>query len=247
MRTKRIFNLSLAAVAVLGVALMGRPWVAVAEDKADVKADAKPSEAAGETVVIEFKLPKPAYAGTPKNVPAGTTVRKPTGKPRGPWTAPKGTVLLSAKKPVTSSEKDPIIGSLNMITDGDKEGADGSWVELGPGLQWVQVDLGASHTINGILMWHHHGDPRVYRDVVVQISDDPDFVNGVTTVFNNDQDNTAGLGAGKDTEYFEVVEGELIQVPAKKARYVRCYSKGSTADDQNHYTEIEVWGIPAEK
>jgi hypothetical protein len=26
-------------------------------------------------------------------------------------------------------------------------------------------------------------------------------------------------------------------------RYVRCYSKGSTADDQNHYTEVEVYGI----
>ena len=30
-----------------------------------------------------------------------------------------------------------------------------------------------------------------------------------------------------------------------KGRYVRCYSKGSTADDQNHYTEVEVYGVPA--
>src|SRR5947207_5900005 len=34
--------------------------------------------------VVEFKLPKPAYTGTPKNIPAGTTAEKPTGKPRPP-------------------------------------------------------------------------------------------------------------------------------------------------------------------
>jgi hypothetical protein len=89
----------------------------------------------------------------------------------------------------------------------------------------------------------------VYRDVIVQISDDPAFKKDVTTVFNNDQDNSAKLGAGKDYEYFEAAEGKLIDCKLTtpggvKGRYVRCWSQGSTADDQNHYTEIEVYAVP---
>jgi hypothetical protein len=193
--------------------------------------------------VVEIKLPKPAYAGTPKSIPAGTTAKKPDGKPRPPFNAPKGTTNLSKGKPVTGSDKDPIIGKLEMVTDGEKEQGDGNYVELAPGLQWVQIDLGKSAEIFGICVWHVHGDPRIYRDVVVQISDDADFVTGVKTVFNNDQDNSAGLGVGKDIEWFETYEGKLIEVEAVKGRYVRLYSKGSTQDDQNHYTEVEVYGI----
>ena len=35
-----------------------------------------------------------------------------------------------------------------MITDGEKAGGDGFFVELGPTPQWVQVDLGASHPLS---------------------------------------------------------------------------------------------------
>src|SRR5436305_549261 len=104
--------------------------------------------------VVDFKLPKPAYTGTPKNIPPGTTAEKPSGKPRAPWSAPAGVKNLALNKPVTSSDKDPIIGKLEQVTDGDKEGSDGSWVELAPGLQWVQIDLGKSSDIYGILLWH---------------------------------------------------------------------------------------------
>src|SRR5689334_22282024 len=224
----KIMTLVAAAVIVLAVVCKG-------DDKSN------------STQVVEIKLPKPAYTGTPKNIPPGTTAEKPSGKPRPAWIAPAGVRNLALNKPVTSSDKDPIIGKLDQVTDGDKEGSDGSWVELAPGLQWVQIDLQKPAEIYGILLWHQHGDPRVYRDVVVQISDDPEFKKDVKTVFNNDQDNSAGLGAGKDYEYFEAAEGKLVdcQLTTKggvKGRYVRCYSKGSTADDQNHYTEIEVYG-----
>ena len=109
---------------------------------------------------------------------------------------PKGTVLLSPKKKVTSSDNAPVIGELDMITDGEKSGGDGFFVELGPATQWVQVDLGASRPLYAILVWHYHSQARVYRDVVVQVSDDPAFKTGVTTVFNNDHDNSSKLGAG---------------------------------------------------
>src|SRR5258706_5056734 len=182
-----------AGSSVLGLVLMGS-GVASAEDKKD-----------GDMVEVKLDLPKAVFAGTPKNIPPGTTVQKPTGKPRPPLTAPAEVANLALNKKVTSSDNDPVVGKLDLVTDGQKEGTEGSWVELGPGVQWVQIDLEKPTTIYGILLWHQHADPRVYRDVVVQISDDPEFKKDVTTVFNNDQDNSSGFGTGKDYEDFERV------------------------------------------
>ncbi len=202
--------------------------------------DAKSSD----KVELKIALPQPLFVGTPKDLPAGTTVEKPTGKPRPALMVPKGVELLSLKKPVKLSDDSPVGGTAEMVTDGAKEGTNGAWLEMASGLQWAQIDLQKSCEIYAIVIWHYHAEPRVYRDVVVQIADDPDFIENVRTVFNNDQDNSAGLGLGKDREYFETSEGKLIEVKGLKARYVRCYSKGSTADEQNHYVEVEVFGRP---
>jgi hypothetical protein len=67
----------------------------------------------------------------------------------------------------------------------------------------------------------------------------------VTTVFNNDHDNTSGLGAGRDKEYIETFDGKLFDGKGVKARYVRLYSGGNTSNDMNHYVEVEVYGLPA--
>jgi hypothetical protein len=194
--------------------------------------------------VLKIQLPKPMFIGTPKNIRT-PNLEPITGKPRGPFMVPVGTVLLSGGKPVTSSDKEPVIGELAFVTDGKKSGEDGYYVELGPGLQWVQVDLGKSQTLEAIVVWHYHSQARVYRDVVVQVSDDKDFVTGVTTLFNNDHDNTSGLGLGKDKEYIETYEGKLVDAKGVKARYVRLYSAGNTSNDMNHYVEVEVYGLPA--
>jgi NAD(P)-dependent dehydrogenase (short-subunit alcohol dehydrogenase family) len=109
--------------------------------------------------------------------------------------------------------------------------------------QWVQVDLGGEHEVYAILLWHEHKTPVVYRDVIVQVSDDPEFKTGVQTLFNNDQDNSSGLGVGTDREYFENYEGKLIDAKGVKARYVRLSSKGNTTNDLNYYVEVEVYGL----
>ena len=191
---------------------------------------------------LKLKLPKPMFIGTPTNIKSAN-LEVITGKARPPFYVPKGTVLLSAKKKVTASDSEPVIGELDMITDGEKSGGDGFFIELGPGPQWVQIDLGASHPLSAILAWHYHSQARVYRDVVVQVSDDPAFKTGVTTVFNNDHDNSSKLGAGKDKEYIEVAEGRLFDPKGVKARYVRLYSNGNTTNDLNHYVEVEVYGL----
>ena len=190
---------------------------------------------------LKLKLPKPMFIGTPTNI-RSPNLEVITGKSRGPFYVPKGTVLLSAKKTVTSSDAQPVIGELDMITDGEKAGGDGYFVELGPTPQWVQIDLGASRPLHAILVWHYHSQARVYRDVIVQVSDDPAFKTGVTTVFNNDHDNSAKLGIGKDKEYIEVAEGRLFDPKGAKGRYVRLYSNGNTTNDLTHYVEVEVYG-----
>jgi hypothetical protein len=201
--------------------------------------------------------------------------QKPRQKSGEKLLVPQGTKLLSRGVKVTSSDDDPVIGKLEMITDGNKEGNKeflGSGyeyvVELTPFLQWVQLDLGQPHALYAILVWHYYSPgpndywccpycdpPRVYQDVVVQISNDPAFKKDVITVFNNDHDNSSDLGKGKDDTYNETSEGRWINPKGVEGRYVRLYSRGYSSlptkdskDDpskyspMNHYIEVEVYG-----
>jgi len=197
-----------------------------------------------EKEVLKLELPKPMFVGTPTNIRTPNLERI-TGKPRGPFMVPTGTSLLSSAKPVTSSDWQPVIGELEFVTDGEKSGEDGYYVELGPMVQYVQIDLGQSCALYAILIWHYHSQARVYRDVIVQISDDPDFVNGVSTIYNNDHDNSAGMGIGRDKEYIETNDGRLVDPRGAEGRYVRLYSRGNTSNEMNHYVEVEVYGIPS--
>ena len=148
---------------------------------------------------------------------------------------------LALGKKISGSDEEPIVGDLKMITDGDKKAADGSYVELGPFTQYIQVDLEAEKEICAVLFWHYHKQARVYFDVVVQISNDAEFGKS-TTIYNNDHDNSAELGVGKDNHYVETSEGRLIDAKGVKGRYVRFYSGGNNASDLNHYIEVEVYG-----
>ena len=196
-------------------------------------------------VPLKLELPPPLFVGTP--VPVKLPNLEPPRKGKRPdFLVPEGTVNLSKGKPVTSSDNEPVIGSADLVTDGDKSGDEGCWVELGPGKQWVQIDLGQPSAIFAIVGWHFHSQARVYHDVIVQISDDPKFVTGVTTVFNDDSDNSSGLGEGKDLAYIETCEGKLIDARGTKGRYVRLYSNGNTTNKLNHYIEVEVYGKPAQ-
>jgi len=195
-------------------------------------------------VVLKTQLPPPLFVGTP--APLNVPNLEPATKGRRPdFMVPAGTINLAKNKKVTSSDNNPNVGTLDMVVDGDKDGNEGSWVELGPGKQWVQIDLAKKADIYAILIWHFHSQARVYRDVVVQTSDDPTFKNGVTTIFNNDFANNLGLGVGKNLNYIETYQGKLIDAKGAKGRYVRLYSNGNTSNKLNHYIEVEVWGKPA--
>src|SRR5262249_50077551 len=148
------------------------------------------------------------FVGTP--VPINVANLEPALNKFPQFYVPAGTTNLAMGKPVTASDNDPVMGTLDLVTDGDKAGDEGSYVELAPGKQWVQIDLKADAEIYAIVVWHYHSQQRVYHDVVVQVSDDPTFAKDVTTVFNNDTANELGLGAGKDMNYIESYLGKLI-------------------------------------
>lgn len=198
-----------------------------------------PLQAAEAPVSISFPPPKIIGTPVPIKVP---NLEKPGKQPT--IIAPAGTVNLAANKKVTSSDAAPIIGDLSCVTDGDKLSDDGYFVELAEGKQWVQIDLGKSSPLYGIVLWHYHGQQRVYFNVVVQVSDDEDFLTNVKTVFNNDRDNSLGLGAGTNLSYIDTNEGKVIPLNKISGRYVRLFSKGNTSNAANHYIEVEVYGTP---
>lgn len=209
------------------------------------EADAVIVEASGDLVPLMLELPRPKFVGTPKDLKVPNLERPRKGK-RPPILVPAGLTNVALGKPVTASDDEPIIGDLPLITDGDKEADDGSYVEFGPGVQWVQIDLGEPMSLYAVALWHYHQMARVYHDVIVLLSDDPGFKEGVQVLFNNDHDNSAKLGIGKDKAYIETSEGKLIETRGATGRYLRLYSNGSTSNDMNHYTEVEVYGRPAE-
>ncbi len=178
-----------------------------------------------------------------KDVP---NLEEPFGKPRPPFLVPLGTRNVALGKSISSTDTKPSIGSIEKITDGKKEGIMRDYIELNPGLQHVTIDLGSRYAIYAIVFWHNTRHLRVYYGVIVQVADDPDFTTNVRTLFNNDIDNSAGLGAGKDMHYVETNEGKLINADGATARYVRLYSNGNSANEFNHYAEVEVYGKPTQ-
>ena len=194
-------------------------------------------------VPVPIVLPQPVFEGTPRNLKV-PNLEKPRWKAREPFLAPEGVKNVARRKPVAGSDTSPIIGELAMLTDGERSGEEGYFVELAPGKQQVTIDLGGPHEIYAVLFWHFHSSPRVYLDVIVQIADDAGFTRNVRTLMNNDHDNTSGLGAGTDLNYIETSEGRLVDGKGAIARYVRLHSNGNSANDLNHYVEVEVYGRP---
>lgn len=202
-----------------------------------------PTVHAADTIPLTTTIPPEKIEGTPIEVKVPNL--KPAASKAPEIQVPAGTSLLSKGKPVTASDDFPIIGDLPYITDGDKEAGEGYFLELANGLQWVQIDLEQEAAIQAVWVWHYHSQRRAYHDVVIQISNDPEFATGVTTVFNNDFDNSASLGTGSDSPYIETQYGLLVPVAGVKGRYIRLYSQGNTSNDMNHYIEVEVFGSPA--
>lgn len=203
------------------------------------------ASAADEKEVLKLALPAPTLKGTPEDLPKGDMIEPLSDKPRPAYLIAKGVKNVALGKTVTSSVK-PFTGELNQIADGKKEAFDYDAVEMKKGAQWVQVDLGQPCAIHAVVMWHDHRYIQVMHDVIVQVSDDPEFKDKVQTVFNNDVDNSSGLGVGTDREYFETHWGKIVDAKGVKGRYVRTYTKGSSLSALNCWQELEVYALTAQ-
>ena len=189
---------------------------------------------------LKLEVPRSQLTGTP--VPIKIENLEPKA-PNPEPDVPEDVKNIAKGKKVTSSDDFPLIGELECVTDGDKEAAEGSYVEIQNGFQWIQIDLEKVSEIFAVAVWHYHSRERAYKDVIVQVSDDPAFIKDVKTIFNNDHDNSAKKGAGQNKAYIETNLGKLMVVnPPVKGRYIRLYSNGNTSNDMNHYIEVEVFG-----
>lgn len=193
-------------------------------------------------VRFEIDFPKPLTVGVPRQIKVANLEASPKKIPTSVM-APKGAKNLAEGKKVSSTDDTPIFGELSMVTDGDKDGKDGSYVELSPGHQHVTIDLAKDSEIHAVCIWHWHKSLEVYHSVVVEISKTEDFKKA-KTIYNSDISNTLGFGKGTDKSYLETNMGRIIQLKrGVKGRFVRLHSKGNTSNEMNHYVEVEVWGV----
>jgi hypothetical protein len=205
-------------------------------------------KAGADLAPLPLVLPELALKGTPPNLPTNTTAEPLSSQPRPMIFAPKGVTNAALGIPVSTSDTNLITGELRQITDGKRGAYEGNVVTLRRGLQWVQIDLQGEFNLYAIVQWRDFSSPVVFRDVIVQVSDDAEFRSGVHTLFNNDQKNSAGFGVGTDREYSDnslTGAGQLIETKGVGARYVRCYSRGSSEHALNKYIEAEAYGLPA--
>jgi hypothetical protein len=190
-------------------------------------------------VLLRTDIPKPPFMSIQLYVPTNNMEPRLSGK--RVFYVPAGTTNLALHQLVSASEK-PTVGNLAMITDGDKDGADGSWMELPAWRQWIQIDLKTQAEIYAIIVWHYWYRPRVYLGVIAAVSDDPEFKKDVKVVFNNDVENAQGFGNATNCNYCEEYRGKLIDAKGVKGRYVRLYSNGNSENNRNQYVEVEVHG-----
>ena len=241
MNRPRFFQLRFAHFHLLTACLLALLWCGGVSLSAE---DLSKSNAPA-LVPLKLNLPAPVFAGTPKDAPRGLDMEPTPDKPPAPLMVPADVRNIAPGKKITCSDKGISAAMLARLTDGNKQADEDAIAMLRKGLQWVQFDLGAPQEIFAVVFWHAHDIPKVYRSVIVQVADDADFTANVRTLYNNDRDNSAGLGAGTDRQYFETYMGKIVDAKGARARYVRLYSHGSTDSALNEYTEVEIYGRPA--
>jgi len=134
---------------------------------------------------------------------------------------------------------------LAYVTDGNLDSQ--RYASLAQGPQFIQLDLGEPHQIDRLRLWRYYAESgRRYRDVIVQVANDPSFRSGVVTCFSTDANNSSGQGYGSDPEYVETSTGKeiLLRTPVN-AQFVRVWSNGSNHNAWNHYVELQVYGVPS--
>jgi len=153
---------------------------------------------------------------------------------------------LALYKDVTAGEE-PVVGDVDQITDGIKKSRKFDYVELPSKLGWVQVDLGRPRTIHAVVIWHFYKNATIYSDVIVRVADNEAITQNVRTLFNNDHDNSAGMGAGSNKAFYTRWWGEIVDARGDKyngtpGRYVRVYTGAGWEGEPPRFVEVAVYG-----
>ena len=99
---------------------------------------------------------------------------------------------------------------------------------------YVTIDLGESYNIDtikyfGVMPPDYPGYYNISHNMVIRISNDPDFEDESTkTVYNTDKNNFFGFGSGTDTESRNTMDGITVSFETTNARYVRYYQHGAS-------------------
>ena len=230
----------------------GKAEASVLDTPSPTKSGAAEARAAGSAsglVALDLGLtPDAVTRATPGN-PRG--VKPPHLREevkREPFMVPKGVANVALYQPVTCSEKRLFAGDLDQLTDDIKQSGKFDFVELDTGLHWVQIDLGQVRAIHAVAIWHYYKNPTIYQDVIVQVADDQAFRQNVRTLFNNDHDNSAKMGKGKDTAFYTRWWGELVDARGQdgaptRARHVRVYTAAGMEGEPVRFVEIDVYGM----
>ena len=202
---------------------------------------------AGDVTLEELELGIDVHAVTRATPGLGRGLRPPhlrnEGAKRPPFMVVPGLKNLALYQPVTGSDE-PVTGDLDQLTDELKKSGEFDYVE---GPAWVQVDLDEPSAIHAVVVWHFYRNPVIYKDVVVQVADDAGFSKNVRTLFNNDHDNSSGLGRGRDPAYISRWWGEIVDArgaghAGTRAQHVRLYTASGVEGEFARYVEIAIYG-----
>lgn len=170
------------------------------------------------------------------------------GDPWDPTNPSIGAIQYGAAPSLLSTGLTPTYNSSSVLYEGSPskltDGSTTDYVGVG-GINesaYAQIDLGALYNVSKVKMWHFFTDGRTYRDVIVQLSQTADFSSYVTTVFNNDKDNSAGQGYGVNAVYAESGSGKTVNFQPVLARYARFWIGGNSVDPYNQFVELQVYG-----
>lgn len=126
-----------------------------------------------------------------------------------------------------------VLGTYNVLSRlTDEDTATANYLEQGLTPQaptYFQIDLGNAYSIDKIQVWHYYSDGRTYYSTKTEVSED-----GINWFIVYD---SAASGT-----YAETSSGKTFTFSLRKARYIRDWLNGSTANTGNHWVELKVWG-----
>lgn len=132
--------------------------------------------------------------------------------------------------------------TISVINDGLSDPY-GAFATLSGTTGFAVIDFKDKYLVDKVITnaWHDWE----FSDVVIQLANDEQFTEGVYTVFNNDVDNSLGLGFGTDGPYKEKGGsiGHVFEFEPVEARYIRFTNKSikPASEARSIFEEIQVF------